>query len=168
MRRDPTRLSTRRSRGVQRFKRDGFTLIEIVIVVMIIGILASAAAPSMLTSLHQARVTAAARRLKADLLLARSQAVTTNTSRQVVFFESQNRYQLVGVTDPNHANESYIVDLAESPYLVAYSSVSFGADQSVTFDQYGQANCSGSVVIQSGNQTSTVTLEASTGKAIIP
>lgn len=61
------------------------TLIEVLIVVVIVGIIASLAAPSFTGGVGTARVTGAAEALYAHLQLARSEAVKRNTPITVSF-----------------------------------------------------------------------------------
>lgn len=60
---------------MSRTTRMGFTLVEVMIAVAIIGILAGFAAPSLLASMPTLRVNGAARQVLSDLRFARTQAV---------------------------------------------------------------------------------------------
>ena len=63
-----------------RSRRCAFTFIELVIVLLVMGILTAVAAPKFFDSLLFHRVESAARRVKADLELARTQARLTSAS----------------------------------------------------------------------------------------
>jgi type IV fimbrial biogenesis protein FimT len=56
----------------------GFTILELMIVVAIAGILAAIAAPGMMDFIRANRLSATARQLEADLLLARREAIKRN------------------------------------------------------------------------------------------
>ena len=57
----------------------GFTMLELMVVVAIAGILAAMAAPAMMEVIRSNRLSAIARQLEADLLLARREAIKRNT-----------------------------------------------------------------------------------------
>lgn len=61
------------------FSADGFSLIELMVVVAIVAILATVSAPSFSRFMTSSRVTSATNDLVAALHLARSEAVTRNT-----------------------------------------------------------------------------------------
>ncbi|MEO5910827.1 MAG: aminotransferase class V-fold PLP-dependent enzyme, partial [Pelobium sp.] len=65
----------------------GFTLIEIMTVLVIIGIIASIAIPMMKGPSNAIQLRNAADLLKSDLLLARQQAITLNNKTQFRFFQ---------------------------------------------------------------------------------
>lgn len=65
-------------------KARGFTLIEVMVIVTIIGILAAVAAPSLSESMARRRVEGVANELQADLQYAKTQAVSVNSSVQLI------------------------------------------------------------------------------------
>lgn len=68
-------------------RRQGFTLIEIMIVVAVIGVLSAIAAPQMQAWLRDQRVKAAARSVADAFMMARSEAIRTGRNH-VVFFQA--------------------------------------------------------------------------------
>jgi len=66
-------------------KQKGFTLVEVMIVVAIIGILSAIAVPSISTWLPNIRLKAAARDVFSDMMRAKMEAIKTNTTTSLTF-----------------------------------------------------------------------------------
>lgn len=123
----------------RRTHRPAFTLIELVVVLMILGILSGVAAPRYLDALSERRVDCAARRVAADLRFAQAEALRTGQPVTVDFAPDDDSYAMPTVDDPDHPAARYRVSLAAEPYGVDLSEA-FGVNQSVTFDAYGTPN----------------------------
>ena len=162
--------------------RTAFTLMELVIVVLIMGIMAAVAAPSFSDSLCRFRVEAAARRIAADLNLARQTATTTETDQWVLFYPASNYYKLYNDPDPDHPSQEYVVKLSKTQYPVSLTSVEFENQSGYTtnwrvvFDMYGRAKAglfwleplvSGAVIVSSGSEQRTVVINPITGEASV-
>ncbi len=145
----------------------GVTAVELVVVVLILAILAAAAAPRYVDNLMRARVDAAARRIVADLAAAQARARATSGNQTVTFVvpPQGSQYRIVGMNDPDHPGTAYAVDLAASPYQVTLNAVNLGNDTTLVFNGYGVPDSSGTIVVQAGNYTKTVTIDSSTGMA---
>jgi type II secretory pathway pseudopilin PulG len=142
-----------------------FTLVEMVLVTVLIGLLAGIAVPKYANFIAEQRVEAAARRVAVDMALAQREAKFASAPRTVQFDVAAGSYRLVGMADPDHPNEEYVVELDDEPYAATIASASFGGQPSVTFDAYGSPQQTGSVVVRVGSRERTVAV--STGDLIL-
>jgi len=142
-------------------KIGAFTLVELVIVVMIIGIMAAATVPTFARALAYYRADAAAKRIQVDLDLAKKQALTSNTAQVVSFDVASHRYSLPGVENLDHPGTVYEVDLSLHPYTAQMVSAAFdnAGDADVEFNAYGVPDSSGTIVIRVGSEQRTVVVD---------
>lgn len=107
------------------------------IVIAIMGIMASLAVPSYQSFMAQRRLNGAARMVMSDLMSARMQAVTQNNNYRVIFLDTK-RYQLLdddnnnGVADSGEASQ--IKDIQTT-----YSNVTMTANNNPIFLPKGTA-----------------------------
>jgi len=143
------------------------TAVELVVVVLILAIIAAAAVPRYVDNLMRARVDAAARRIVADLAAAQARAKATSSNQTVTFVvpPQGNQYQIVGMDDPDRPGAAYAVDLAASPYQVKLSTVDLGNDTTLVYNGYGVPDSAGTIVVQAGSFSKTVTIDSNTGMA---
>jgi len=134
-------------------------------VIIIMAILAAVTGPRFAGAITNHRVENAARRVVADLTLARQQAMTRSASVTVTFTVATDSYQLAGIPHLDRPSEVYAVSLAEEPYQAKIVSAVFDGEAEVIFDGYGVPDSGGSVVIQVGNRQETVVVDADTGEA---
>jgi prepilin-type N-terminal cleavage/methylation domain-containing protein len=148
---------------------DGFSLAELVIVLLVIGIFAAAAAPKFADALSAHRVDMAAHRLAADLRAAQAQAKARSATQSVVFVlpPNGNHYELVGMKNPDRPAESYIVRLSEAPYHATLVSVSLEGNTALRFNGHGLSDCAATIVLGSGARTRTVRVERDAGTVSI-
>jgi type II secretory pathway pseudopilin PulG len=140
-------------------------MIEMVIVILVMGILTAVAAPTFFDSLLFHRVESAARRVKADLELARTQARLTSASQSITFANSA--YTLSNTKSLDKPNAIYSVDLKKEPYLLDSATANFTNATVVTFDGYGTPTSGGTVVLVAKSHRCTVTLNGTTGDVSI-
>lgn len=163
-------------RGIFRFprpatlrRRRALTIVELVVVVLVMGMLAAVATPAFLDSLLFHRVESAARRVKADLELARHTARLTSATQSVSF--TTIGYTLNNVPNASDKpNAQYVVDLAAPPFeldSVAANFPLFVPTTSISFDGYGAPSSPGTVVLKCKRHECTVALDGTTGEVTI-
>ncbi|MBU4581417.1 MAG: prepilin-type N-terminal cleavage/methylation domain-containing protein [Proteobacteria bacterium] len=93
------------------FKKYGFTLVEMMIVVAVMGIMSAIAAPNLMHYMAERRLNGAARMVMSDLMAARQRAVTQNNEFKVFFNTNQHEYTILddddndGTADTGEATE---------------------------------------------------------------
>jgi prepilin-type N-terminal cleavage/methylation domain-containing protein len=154
--------------GVPGVNRRAFTLVELVVVVLLMGIFAAVATPKFNAALSRSRVEAACQRIKADLAWARQTALTKSAAQAVEFFISPAKYTVTGVADLDRSTAAYSIALDDTTYRTSVVSATLGSDAIVQFDRYGQPDSGGTITLRSGGVTRTVTIDAATGVASTP
>lgn len=138
--------------------RQAFSFTEIIIVVLVIGILAAAAVPKYQQSLSKNSLLSAARRVAADIRLARSTAMTVSANRTVAFVPEASTYELFGVDDASSRSAGYVVNLGEAPYRSILDAAVFDDGENLTFNGFGIPNAQGFVRLKSGDYRQVVSV----------
>lgn len=143
----------------------GFTLLETLIVVAIIGITAAIATPSIISMLRNIRVSGAAKNLMSEMMLAKFRAISENKKYIITFNTNNNSYSIYGdtngdgiadtgelyktvniSTDYPDVQYGYVSGTTGTGGTVITSSITFsGTPPSVTFNTDGTANKNGSI-----------------------
>ena len=88
------------------FKKYGFTLVELMIVLVIMGIVSAIAAPNFMHYMAERRLNGAARMVMSDLMAARQKAVSHNNEFKVFFNASNRQYTLLDDDDNDGAADT--------------------------------------------------------------
>ncbi len=161
---------------LHRCRLSGFTIIELLIVVVIIAIAAMAAIP-LSSSAGSMQVRSAAQMVAADLEYAKSMSISRGQSYSVVFDEGDESYRILDqdsnlIKHPVKKGFDYIVAFSGDSRLskVDLVDADFDGTEVVKFDYLGSPYDgdnnplnSGSITLQAGLTTLTVTVEAVTG-----
>ena len=155
--------------GNRRFA-NGFTMLEMMIIVVIIGIAAALAAPTFFSATPRLRARTEARNLLNMVRLARSKAISDG-AQYGVYLDTANRQYLLfkDISSPTlmsyDVSDSLVAGPADySPDLAANSS--FSGDV-VVFMSTGRASQSGNFTVDltGGGALYTVSILASTGRS---
>ena len=157
-------------RAPQHHYATGFNLVELVLVLAIVAVMTGLALPRFSGIVVNQRADAAAKRVAADLNLARNEAMKTSTTRHVQIRIDLDELQLFNVKPlDNPLGNDQKTELDNEPYnadIVSALGAATGIAH-VYFNGYGMPDVAGDIVIQIGDQQRTITLEASNGKAIV-
>ena len=105
-------------------KQSGVTLIELIVIIAILAVVAGIAVPNFLSYLPKNRLNGAARQVMGDLMAARMQAVSQNTTVTVAWV-SDRKYQISTEPQPKTINYSDVTIGSVSGG--SFSSNSFGS-----------------------------------------
>ena len=101
-------------------KKQSFTLMEFLILIIVLAIVASLAVPRFSQSTVLYRADAAARRIEADFKLARTKARITSSTLTIVFDIANDQYSIAGLADLNRRTSSYTVELGYGLAFVSF------------------------------------------------
>ncbi|HEX3356363.1 MAG TPA: GspH/FimT family pseudopilin [Tepidisphaeraceae bacterium] len=146
----------------------GYSLIELVIVGAIVTVLSAIVVPRYSATRDRYRVEMAARCIAGDLNLARSQAKQTSAPQIVIFDIATSTYAMNGIRSLDGKSSNSLVNLAGDPFDSTLVSVNLAGTTQITYDAYGSADHGGQIVVRSNGAQTTVTIEATSGKATVP
>ncbi len=151
-----------------RTNRVGWTLLDISITVLILGILSTIAVPRFWDAIERNRAEATAHRLQADLLWARQHAMASSTTVTVEFRTDVSRYSIPQLDHPDSPGQPYGVDVSAYPYQSSILRADFSGHTRVRFDRFGYPDSGGTVIVRCGGYQQSVTLAAQGTRATIP
>jgi type II secretion system protein H len=108
----------------------GFSLIEMMIVCVLVGIIAAVATPSFIIYQQNSNLREAARDLASDISLCRQRAVAENIRYRIVFDQAGNSYTVRQETGPN---TNVYADLVTKRPCDISSAVIISADPAPSF-----------------------------------
>jgi prepilin-type N-terminal cleavage/methylation domain-containing protein len=160
---------------IRRKNRQGFNLIEITLVILILGILFAVATPVYSKSLFRFRAESAAQRIVQDIEHTKQLARQTNTTRMIVFSKYDSSYTVDGAISLDNSLQPYLVSLNQYPYLTSINTLTTAAAPSsplsaitLAFDRFGMPDQGVSITVQSGDVQKQVVVTAILGRVTVP
>jgi prepilin-type N-terminal cleavage/methylation domain-containing protein len=160
----PRRIA--RSAVASRRGSAGYTIIEVLVVILVFAILAAAAVPTFYQSLCHHRLEGAARRVKQDLEYLRDAARAKSATLDCQFNGLGYSFTEATILHLDRSSP-YAVDLGAAPYDLDGVTVDFEDDVVVEFDGFGDTPLDGTIVLQLGSETRTVNVQCGTGQIFI-
>ena len=144
----------------------GFTLIEVVIVVLILGIVATVAVPGMNDFFTEEKINAAADSVVTAVYYARNVSITTGVNHRVTFDTNSDTFSVEKYTGGEPPDETFATvenPLTKRDYDVAFdatthvdgvdiTTATFGTDAFVRFDNMGAPQTTGGVYLEYGGR----------------
>jgi prepilin-type N-terminal cleavage/methylation domain-containing protein len=148
--------------------RGAFTLVELIVVIAILAAVATLAIPRFANSHNVERLTAALRRVEADLLNARTLATQRSAAHMVEFNEPARSYRVRAGTVASPGPIEYTVDLAAEPYGLTQVVLGSFSSASVVFDGYGRPAVGGKITLRLADLEVEFDLDQDTGLPSAP
>lgn len=148
------------------FPRRAFTLVELLIAVLVLGILATAAASRFAQAVANQQALSAARRVAADLELLRTTARKTSQEQTITFTVSGHAYSTSALIDPDRPGQTYQVSL-QKLYDAKLDTVDLGGDAVLKFSGFGLPDSGGAITVKCGSCARTVLIDADSGVASV-
>jgi prepilin-type N-terminal cleavage/methylation domain-containing protein len=152
----------------------GFTLIELVMVLVIIAVTSAVAIPRFAGATQDYRASMAAQRLVADLAMVQSRANLTSTTLTVTFSAGTGKYTVPGVPDLRTGAAPFSTDLGDSPFNTTFASITLGGVTrtngpiTLSYTGLGIPSAGGTLTLSARSVSLVVTVDGASGKATTP
>ncbi len=146
-------------RGMMKCKR-GFTLIELIIVIALLGILAAIASFAWNKYTTNSNLRAAARDVASDFFVTRQKAVSESVNYRIAFDVANNNYVITNVSTAASQTKTPASFAAD----IALQAANFGGN--VDFQARGTVEAGNVVLRNSRNSTATITVNI-TGRTYV-
>jgi len=145
--------------------RRGFSIVEVVIVVVIIGVTAVIAMPRYGNSIRRYRLESSAQRLISDFDRIVEDARRSRETRTLVIDVAADTWSVDDLVDLDGKGANYTMDISSDPYHADIIGADFDGTAKVVIDKFGRPAASGTVTLEVGGRKMTVKFNRSTGTA---
>ena len=152
--------------------RKSFTVIELVMVMVIIGVLSVISMPVIITSYSSIKIDGAYKQLKQDIRYAQQLAVSRQVVHGIYLDPSADSYFVYRLNTSNIVKDPS----TQKPLNVIYGQGKFSgvdmvsttfnipANNTLEFNSLGAPSCAGTITLRYGSITKTVDVEQNTGR----
>jgi prepilin-type N-terminal cleavage/methylation domain-containing protein len=172
--RTEVKIVKREDHQLQHNRDRGFTFIEMVIVILILGIMTMVALPAMNDFLTDETINAAADAVVTAVYFARTTAIATGANHRVGFDTATNAFQVeryTGGVPPDETFETVQNPLTKRDYIVSFDDgpvgqgvdltfAAFGLDEYVRFGSVGAPVTPGGVTLEYGGKSRNIGVTA--------
>ncbi|MEM9881347.1 MAG: hypothetical protein AAF800_00325 [Planctomycetota bacterium] len=145
-----------------------FSLIELVLTTLIVGLLAAVAVPRYAQASANVRLDAAARRVATDLKHAADLARTRSGPVVIGFNQITDQVSIFYVDPGPTTVTASLTELGGPPYRVSIVSADFNGVGLLGFDGFGQPEFGGTVTLRAGGRELMLNVDAATGEVVSP
>lgn len=138
----------------------GFTLVELMLGIAIIGVLMAVLAPNVLSQMPRYRLNGAARQVLGELMAARMKAVNEN-SLVKVFFQDTHRYTICAVPNSHSALNACTGTVTNRDIQSAYRHVTLTANNNPVFLSRGRATNMATITLANASGSKNITISIS-------
>ena len=153
------------NRYLRLHKHEGFSLIEMLIVLFILAILAGVTIPIYIGMKPSMRLSGATRQIMGDLMCARMQSISQNNKFKIFFLADNHRYTLLDDDTGDGTIDSGDLTVTKDIHD-AYYDVTFSSTAAPIFHPRGNASPTATVTLTNSSGTKTIAI-AMTGRVKI-
>lgn len=152
---------------LDRPRRGGFTLVELTLTLIIVGLVAAIGVPRYANALTRYKADAAAHRVVADIQHAQAHAKANSANTTLWFRVNTDRVSIPSMPSLDNPSETYLTKLDDEPYRTNLTAAAFDGDEYLIFDGYGRPDSGGSLTLRCGGNQRVITVDLDTGEASI-
>jgi prepilin-type N-terminal cleavage/methylation domain-containing protein len=149
---------------MKRIGQKGFSLVEVLVVIAIIGIVTAIAMPNLQRYATNSRLKSAAREVMGDIFLCKERAISENRQYRMTFNVGGSAYTI----EQPPGTVIQTKDLTNFDRNIRIANAAFGGDASIDFQTRGTVdpndNNGSAVLTNDRGSTATITLRSITGK----